>query len=70
MKDDVFGRKCVRVIRKAEKIFSTSHVIPHDRAMVLIPGVIYIHALQKVVSVWYPTEITFCRPTEGYFCRA
>ena len=51
-------------------IFSTSHVIPHDRAMVLIPGVIYLHALQKVISVWYPTEITFCRPTEGYFCRA
>ena len=51
-------------------IFSTSHVIPHDRALVLIPGVVSLHALQKVISVWYPTEITFCRPTEGYFCRA
>ena len=38
--------------------------------MVLIPGVVYLHILQKVISVWYPTEITFCRPTEGYFCRA
>ena len=31
--------------------FSTSHVIPHDRAMVLVPGVVYLHALQKVISV-------------------
>ena len=33
------------------KFFPTSYVIPHDRAMVLIPGVIYLHALQKVISV-------------------
>ena len=35
------------------KYFSTSHVIPHDRAMVLIPGVVHLHALQLFLQgIW------------------
>ena len=58
-----FSLHVSRIIGWVTTFFSTSHVIPHDRAMVLVPGVVYLHALQKVISVWYPTEITFCRPT-------
>ena len=38
-------------VQRGPLVFSTSHVIPHDRAMVLILGVIYLHAQKKVISV-------------------
>ena len=46
-----FSLHVSRIIGWVTTFFSTSHVIPHDRAMVLVPGVVYLHALQKVISV-------------------